>query len=72
MRAGYEPVYLDIASQTVLGHGALAGFSLKLGGYDLDLNATYRSNPLRILPGYAYNQLVLLAGLSYRPGWFER
>ncbi len=72
VRAGYEFAWLDLAAQTAAGHGAPAGLSLKLGGYAVDLNATYRSSPLRILPGYAYNQLVLLAGLSYAPKWFER
>jgi hypothetical protein len=72
LRAGYEFVYLNIASQQVFGHGGIAGLSLKLGGFDIDLNGTYRSNPLRILPGYSYNQFILMAGLSFRPGWVKR
>lgn len=72
LRAGYEFVYLNMASKTVLGHGGIAGLSVKLGNFDIDLNGTYRSNPLRVLPGYSYNQFIVMAGVSFRPEWLKR
>jgi TolB-like protein len=72
LRAGYEFTYLALAGFSDPEHGFIAGVSLHVGKFDIDLNVTRRSHPLRILPGYSFMEWAFLFGVSFRPGWIKR
>jgi hypothetical protein len=65
LRAGYEFAFLSLLGKSDLGHGGMAGLSLKFFGFGVDFNYTYRYRPFRHLPGYGRNEEFLLWGLSY-------
>jgi TolB-like protein len=65
LRAGYEYSMLSLLGSTASGHGGMGGVSLKLHGFGLDFNYTYRYRPYRHLPGYGYSESFFLIGLSY-------
>ncbi len=64
LRGGYQFTYLDIDNKSDMGHGFIAGATLRLGRYDLDFNFTSRYQPGRVLPGYGKRENFILIGLS--------
>lgn len=64
LRGGYQFTYLDIDNKSDMGHGFIAGVTLRLGKYDLDANFTSRYQPGRVLPGYGKRENFILIGLS--------
>jgi len=67
LRAGYEFSLLDQVENMTMGHGAIGGFSLKIGMFDLNANITYRQKPVRQLPGYTIPDIKFLIGLESHP-----
>jgi TolB-like protein len=65
LRAGYEFAYLNLLGISASGHGGMAGLSVKLFGFNVDFNWTYRYRPYRHLPGYGFNENFFLIGASY-------
>lgn len=72
LRGGYEYVHLQQAGSFTIGHGFLAGVSVKLDRFDLNFNYTLRKKPSRQVPGYLIEDSYLLLGLTYAPGWIAR
>lgn len=72
VRGGYEYSHLDQAGTFVIGHGAVAGLTVKLGKFDINANFTYRQKPARMLPGYTVANMKLLVGLEYSPEFLAR
>lgn len=72
LRGGYEYVHLQQSGSFTLGHGFLAGATVKLGRATLNLNYSLRKKPSRQVPGYLIEDSYLLLGLTYSPGWMSR
>ncbi len=72
LRAGYEYSHLDQSGTFTIGQGAVGGFTIKLGKFDINANLTYRDKPARLLPGVSVTNLKLLIGLEYTPGFLTR
>lgn len=72
LRAGYEYAHVDQADRFLMGHGFLAGLTLKLWRITLNANFTNRARPLHILPGYQFQQSYLLVGMTFNPGLLSR
>lgn len=72
VRGGYEYSHLDQAGNFSIGHGAVAGLTVKLGTFDINANFTYRRKPVRMLPGYTVANMKLLVGLEYSPEFLVR
>ena len=72
LRAGYEYSHFNQAGQFVIGHGFLAGFSVKVWRFDVNANLTYSQVPARLLPGYSVKSLTALFGLTFTPELFSR
>ena len=67
LRAGAEGSLLYNAGKITPGYGALGGMTLRFPtiGLDIDLNATYRMRPSRILPGALYPDFLILMNASW-------
>jgi TolB-like protein len=72
LRGGYEYSHLDQSGTFTIGHGAVGGFTFKVGKFDINANITYRKKPARLLPGETVANMKLLIGLEYNPGWINR
>jgi hypothetical protein len=62
---------VDQAGKFTIGHGFLLGFTLSIRKFDINFNYTNRKRPIRILPGYSIDEIYLLYGISFNPGFFE-
>lgn len=72
LRGGYEYSHLDQAGSFTIGQGAVGGFTFKIGKFDINANITYREKPARLLPGETVENMKLLIGIEYAPGWITR
>jgi TolB-like protein len=72
LRAGYENAHINQADRFLMGHGFLAGLTLKFWKFTLSANYTNRIKPLHILPGYQFQQSYILWGLTFNPGLLSR
>ncbi len=72
LRAGYEYSHLDQSGKFSVGHGFLAGASVRISNFELNLNLTYSTMPARLLPGYTVSNITLLLGATYSPQWISR
>lgn len=70
LRGGYQLTYLNMDDMSDTGHGYVAGTTIRLGKFDLDINFTSRYQPSRVLPGYGKQENFLLIGFS-RSGNFK-
>ena len=70
LRGGYQFTYLNMDDKSDTGHGFVAGTTIRLGKFDLDINFTSRYQPSRVLPGYGKQENFVLIGLS-RSGNFK-
>ena len=67
LRAGVEGSLLYDAGKVTPGYGGLGGMTLRFPsiGLDIDLNATYRMRPSRILSGVLYPDFLILMNASW-------
>ncbi len=72
VRGGYEYSHFDQSGNFTIGHGAVGGFTFKIGKFDINANLTYRQKPARLLPGTTVANMKILIGLEYNPGWISR
>lgn len=71
VRAGGEYDLVSIMDTTQHGFGALAGFTLRLGAFDIDLNGTFMERSLRFYPGETVPDVSLLLQVSWNGALVE-
>ncbi len=71
LRGGYEYTHIDISEKKSSGSGFVAGLTVRIGEFDLDVNYSKRKRPVRVLPGYSMDNEVLLIGLTKNATFFE-
>lgn len=72
LRAGYEYSHFNQARQFTIGHGFLAGISIKVWRFNFNANVTYSEVPARLLPGYTVKSLTTLIGVTFTPELLKR
>jgi hypothetical protein len=67
LRGGVEGSLLSDDGTISLGYGGLGGITLRFpkAGLDIDLNATYRMRPSRIVPGALYPDFLVLLNVNW-------
>jgi TolB-like protein len=66
IRGGYILSYLSIDQQQSLGHGFMAGLTVKIGDFYIDLNYNRREAPLTSVGGFAVPHASFLINISFQ------
>lgn len=72
LRTAYEFAHVNLADNTEVGHGVMAGFTARIWKIDIDFNYTHRYRASRILPGYGVDDDRFMISISKYDTFFSR
>ncbi len=74
LRAGIEGSFSQLNDSSLLGYGAMGGFTFRIipWGLDIDLNVSYRLRPSRAIEELLYRDLLLLLSVSLNDVFISR
>jgi TolB-like protein len=74
LRAGFELSYTIFGDSGGVGYGAVGGITIRVVEWklDIDLNATYRMRPSRVVEGMMYSDILLLLNLNLNDRFLSR
>ena len=72
LRAGYQFAAVNLNNTPSIGHGFIAGTTIRVSTIDIDFNFTQRYQPARVLPGYGINDQRILIGITKNDSFLRR